>query len=66
MCVRAEQPRPSRFAARTGRVLDGRDLVVIEQAEVLYRDFARSYEQKMAILAEATAQTKPDDVTVTS
>ncbi|MFF3356720.1 hypothetical protein ACFYWN_29660 [Streptomyces sp. NPDC002917] len=27
---------------------------------------ALSYEQKMAILAEATAQTKPDDVTVTS
>ncbi|WP_330351759.1 class I SAM-dependent methyltransferase [Streptomyces sp. NBC_00582] len=27
---------------------------------------ALTYEQKMAILAEATAQTKPDDVTVTS
>ncbi|MFE6974338.1 hypothetical protein [Streptomyces sp. NPDC057682] len=27
---------------------------------------ALSYEQKMAILTEATAQTKPDDITITS
>ncbi|MFJ1954587.1 dTMP kinase [Streptomyces microflavus] len=40
----------SRFAARTGRVLADRDLVVIEQAEVLYRDFARAHPDRFTVL----------------
>lgn len=40
----------SRFAARTGRVLADRDLVVIEQAEVLYRNFARAHPDRFTVL----------------
>ncbi|MEV7872595.1 thymidylate kinase [Streptomyces sp. NPDC088124] len=40
----------SRFAARTGRDLADRDLVVIEQAEVLYREFARAHPDRFTVL----------------
>ncbi|WP_228447399.1 thymidylate kinase [Streptomyces paludis] len=40
----------SRFAARTGRVLANRDLVVIEQAEVLYRDIALTHPERFTVL----------------
>ncbi|MEU5958218.1 thymidylate kinase [Streptomyces sp. NPDC047525] len=40
----------SRFAARTGQQLDGRDLAVIEQAEVLYRDFAIAHPDRFIVL----------------
>lgn len=40
----------SRFAARTGRMLADRDLVVIEQAEVLYRDFAHAHPGRFTVL----------------
>ncbi|MFD8666272.1 dTMP kinase [Streptomyces microflavus] len=40
----------SRFAARTGRVLADRDLVVIEQAEVLYREFAHAHPDRFTVV----------------
>ncbi|MGW1411810.1 dTMP kinase [Streptomyces sp. NPDC002403] len=40
----------SRFAARTGRVLADRDLVVIEQAEALYHDLARAHPDRFTLV----------------
>ncbi|MFD8414041.1 dTMP kinase [Streptomyces sp. NPDC059650] len=40
----------TRFAARTGRALADRDLEVIEQAEALYRDFARAHPHRFTVL----------------
>lgn len=40
----------SRFAARTGRTLDGLDLALIEQAEALYLDLARAHPDRFTVL----------------